>query len=76
MALQISCPVVQAIRNGSHESHWSVWLRDELYELTESDKHILTSTSLWLNDKRMDADQKLICKALNCLDSYPSVLNR
>lgn len=75
MAWQISCPVAQAITNGSHESHWSLWLRDELHELTESDRHTLTSTSLWLNDERMDADQKLICKDLDCLDSYQSVLN-
>ena len=40
-----------------------LWLKNELYEVTEADRVILGSKDGWLNDDFMDAVQKLICKA-------------
>ena len=51
------------------------WLRNDLYFLKEEDKQILLSNNAWLNDRIMDAAQKLICKEIGTMDSYQSVLN-
>ena len=51
------------------------WIRSELYNLNHEDKKILESADCWLNDKLMDAAQKLICKALGNMELYQSVLN-
>ena len=53
----------------------AIWIKNELYELKESDKEILEGSDCWLNDNLMDAGQKLICKALGSLETYQSVLN-
>ena len=53
----------------------AIWIKNELYELKESDKEILEGSDCWLNDNLMDAGQKLICKALGSLDMYQSILN-
>ena len=51
------------------------WINNELYELKESDKEILEGSNCWLNDNLVDAGQKLICKTLDNLETYQSVLN-
>ena len=53
----------------------AIWIKNELYELKESDKEILESSNCWLNDNLKDAGQKLIYKALGSLETYQSVLN-
>ena len=53
----------------------AMWIKNELYELKESDKEILEGSDCWLNDNLTDAGQKLICKALGNLETYQSVLN-
>ena len=53
----------------------SFWLQNEFYYLKVEDKNILTTEDVWLNDRIMDAVQKLICKALGKIDSYQLVLN-
>ena len=53
----------------------SFWLQNEFYYLKVEDKNILTTEDAWLNDRIMDAAQKLICKALGKIDSYQLVLN-
>ena len=37
------------------------WLRNEMYILKKEDQHLLLSKDAWLNDRIMDAAQKLIC---------------
>ena len=37
------------------------WLRNEIYILKKEDQHLLLSKDAWLNDRIMDAAQKLIC---------------
>ena len=51
------------------------WLRNDLYFLKQEDEQILLSNNAWLNDRIMDAAQKLICKEIGTMDSYQSVLN-
>ena len=41
----------------------------------QNDKNILTTKDAWLNDRIMDAAQKLICKALGKIGSFQSLLN-
>ena len=43
--------------------------------LKNEDVNILKSQIGWLNDRIMDAAQKLICKTLGEEDNYQSVLN-
>ena len=38
------------------------WLRNEMYIRKKEDQHLLLSKDAWLNDRIMDAAQKLICK--------------
>ena len=59
----------------NHPQVTFLWLKNELYELTEADREILESKDSWLNNKLMDAGQKLICKALGSLETYQPVLN-
>ena len=40
------------------------WLHNRLYILTQTDKDILLSKDEWLNDKLMDAAQKLVCEEI------------
>ena len=40
------------------------WLCNEIYILKKEDQHLLLSKNAWLNDRIMDAAQKLICKKL------------
>ena len=40
------------------------WLRNEMYILKKEDQHLLLSKDGWLNDRMMDAAQKLICKSV------------
>ena len=40
------------------------WLRNEMYILKKEDQHLLLSKDAWLNDRIMDAAQKLICKEI------------
>ena len=51
------------------------WLRNEMYILKKEDQHLLLSKDDWLNDRIMDAAQKLICKEIGRDESYQSVLN-
>ena len=44
------------------------WLKNGLYHLYLQDKEILRSPTAWLNDRIMDAAQKLICKELGADD--------
>ena len=53
----------------------ALWLKNDLYHLTWSDREVLESSDGLLNDQLMDAGQKLICKALSNLEAYQSVLN-
>ena len=53
----------------------SLWLKNELYKLTEAGREILESKDGWLNDNLMDAGQQLICNALGSLETYQLVLN-
>ena len=52
-----------------------LWLKNELYKLTEAGREILESKDGWLNDNLMDAGQQLICNALGSLETYQLVLN-
>ena len=63
--------------NESSNSHRipAIWIKNELYELRESNKEILEGSDCWSNDNLMDAGQKLICKALGNLKTYQSVFN-
>ena len=51
------------------------WLRNEMYILKKEDQHLLLSKDAWLDDRIMDAAQKLICKEIDTDESYQSVLN-
>ena len=51
------------------------WLRNDLYFLKQEGEQILLSNNASLNDRTMDAAQKLICKEIGTMDSYQSVLN-
>ena len=42
--------------------------------LKKEDQHLLLSKDAWLNDRIMDAAQKLICKEIGTDESYQSVL--
>ena len=55
------------------EEHF--WVRNDLYFLTNEDANILKSQTAGLNNRIMDAAQKLICKTLGEEDNYQSVLN-
>ena len=50
-------------------------IKNELYELKESEKEILEGSNCWLNDNLINAAQKLVCNALGSLKTYQSVLN-
>ena len=50
------------------------WLGNEMYILKKEDQHLLLSKDVWLNDRIMDAAQKLICKEIGTDESYQSVL--
>ena len=52
-----------------------MWLKNELYEVTEADREILESKDGWLNDNFMGAGQQLICQAVGSPKTYQSVLN-
>ena len=53
------------VSNGDCQSPLEVfWLSNELYNLKNDDDIILSSETEWMNDRIMDAVQKLICKAL------------
>ena len=49
--------------------------RNEMYILKKEDQHLLLSKDAWLNDRIMDAAQKLICKEIGTDEPYQSVLN-
>ena len=51
------------------------WLPNEMYILKKEDQHLLLSKDAWLNDRIMDAAQKLICKKIGTDESYQSVHN-
>ena len=51
------------------------WLLNEMYILKKEDQHLLLSKDAWLNDRIMDAAQKLICKEIGTDESYQSILN-
>ena len=51
------------------------WLRHEMYILKKVNQHLLLSKDAWLNDRIMDAAQKLIRKEIGTDESYQSVLN-
>ena len=52
-----------------------LWIRNELYLLEKEDFEILHSKTAWLNDRIMDAAQRLICETLGDQNNYQSVLN-
>ena len=51
------------------------WLRNEMYILEKEDLHLSLSKDAWLNDRIMDAAQKLICQEIGADESYQSALN-
>ena len=51
------------------------WLKNGLYHLSLEDEEILRTPTALLNDRIMDAAQKLICKELGAEYDYQSVLN-
>ena len=51
------------------------WVRNDLYFLKNEDVNNVKSQTAWLNDRIMDAAQKLICKTLGEEDNYQSVMN-
>ena len=51
------------------------WLKNDFYHLQFEDEEILWSPTAWLNDRIMDATQKLICKKLGEDGDNQSVLN-
>ena len=51
------------------------WLCNEMYILKKEDQHLLLSKDAWLDDRILDAAQKLICKEIGTDESYQSVLN-
>ena len=51
------------------------WVKNDQCNLTKEEKDILLDDRSWLNDNLMDAAQKLICKSLDNLECYQSVLN-
>ena len=51
------------------------FMKNNGYHLKYSNKEILLSESVWLNDNSMDSAPKLICKSLGNLASWQSVLN-
>ena len=61
--------------NKAPNTEEQLWVRHELYFLKNEDANILKSQTAWLNDRIMDAAQKLICKTLGEEDNYQSVLN-
>ena len=50
------------------------WLRNEMYILKKEEQHLLLSKDAWLNDRIMNAAQKLIFKKIVTDESYQSVL--
>lgn len=55
------------------ESNQDEWLHNRLYILNQEDKDILLSKDGWLNDRLMDAAQKLICEEIGT--TFQTVLN-
>jgi len=51
------------------------WLQNEMYILKKEDQQLLLTKDAWLNDRIMDAAQKLICKEIGTDGTYQSVLN-
>ena len=51
------------------------WLGNEMYILKKEHQHLLLSKDVWLNDRIMDAAQKLIYKEIGTDESYQTVLN-
>ena len=51
-------------QNQSSSQVKSSWLKNEVYELTETDREILKSKNGWLNDNLMNEGQQLICSIL------------
>ena len=47
----------------------AIWIKNELYELKESDKEILEGSDCCLNYNLMDAGQKVICHWLLAFSS-------
>ena len=65
----------EASNNKAPNTEEKFWVRNDLYFLKSEDANILKSHTAWLNDRIMDALQKLICKTLGEEGSYQSVLN-
>ena len=65
----------KAVESFAKEESLAFWLRNEFYYLKNDVKNILMTKDVWLNDRIMDAAQKLFCKALSKIDSFQSVLN-
>lgn len=53
----------------------NLWLHNELYSLKKEDQKILFSKQEWMNDRIMDAAQKLICREIGSDSNFQSVLN-
>ena len=51
------------------------WVKNDQYNLTKEEKDILLDDRSRLNDNLIDAAQKLICKSLDNLECYQTVLN-
>ena len=63
------------VESFAKEENPAFWLQKEFYYLKNEDKNILKTKDAWLNDRIMDAAQKLICKTSGKIDSFQSVLN-
>ena len=57
------------------EKSCRIILQNKFYYLKNENKNILMTKDPWLNDRIMDATQKLICKVSGKTDSLQSVLN-
>ena len=64
-----------AVKTFAKEENPAFWLQNEFYYLKNEDKNILMTKDAWLNDRIMDAVQKLIRKALGKIDSFQLVLH-
>ena len=53
----------------------AIWIKNNDYHLKYSDREILLSESVWLNNNLICSAQKLIYKSLSNLASWQSVLN-
>ena len=65
----------KAVASYAKGEYLALWLENEFYYLKNEGKNILMTKDVWLNNRIMDADQKLNCKGLGKMHIFQSVLN-